>query len=574
MRDGAVDVLAGRRRLSLIKWIRGSLLQRAVFDRADRGMKGRCLGSPSFRILRSPRFRYLPRRLLKALISRFVLINVQGMLTFRNLRQQSTSLSIVAPSATMAPAFLPPAVLPSLQRRPRSVPRCCVPQPSPADDFALIDDSSSPIYLQTLLHGGTSTPKPPRASLIPPEPNPSPLPSLLEDDDTATFVDDETSPDVFISRGVELASARSAPRTRRSDRPANMFPMSLGRGRAARVSQDLTGQDNASLRAPNGISDGPQDLMQELLPLLAKEEQEEQREQLEDETDMRVRVDACWDQFASLHRSTTRLDNLRPFRLRDEAEEKCADCKGTGMTTCEYCKGEGFVDLGEKAERFQPEFGDNLLSMPKRVTGNIYHCPLCGGLQEERCVKCFGSGVSPKRKERQEGEAAEVVGDRAWQTFNIDELLRKEADRIEIGLDGTIILRVHKPKRTGRRRRKVTEESKVVAGGGKQMIDVKKPAVKRKRGRPRKTPISEDSITVENVDVAEEDMSQSLATPKGVIVPGGRSVRKSTDFVNTTDYKVGQRLRKQSAQRRARFAAELDRAAAAEQEQNIDGTET
>lgn len=382
-------------------------------------------------------------------------------------------------------------------------------------------------------------------------------------------MDDETSPDAFLSQSVELASARSARRARRSVRPANLFPRPSKRGHAARLSQDLpnlTEGGTLPLHVPNGLPGDPQDLIQDLLTLLAKEEQEQRREQPEDETDVRVRIDACWNQFASLHRSTTRLKNLRPFRLRDEAENKCAECKGTGMTKCEYCKGEGFVDLGEKAERFQSEFGDNILSMPKRVTGNIYHCPLCGGLQEERCVKCFGSGVSPKREERQEGEAGEVIGDRAWQTFDVDELLREEADRIEIGLDGTIILRAHKPKRTGRGGRKAVE-SKVRAAEEKQVTENTEPAVKRKRGRPRKIPKVDVDNIVQDADIAETAI-QKVATPKRMVVPTGRSVPRSTDFVNTTDYKVGRKLRKQrtSAEQREDFAAELDEDAATKRE--------
>lgn len=460
-------------------------------------------------------------------------------------------------------AFLAPFLPPTLRRRPPHTVRLCIaPQPPPADDFALVDDASSSLYLQTLLHGGsTAQPKPKNKSKAK---NVEP-PPVIEDEEVTTLIDDETPPDIFVNRSVELASARSARRPKSGGKPVNVSRNVSKRARrsatAAQDIPDLIGDSGTMPRAPNGIPGGQPDLLSELLPLLAKDEQEERRNRNEKEEDVRNRVNACCDQLSSMHRSTARLDNLRPFRLREEARDECDACSGTGMTACEYCNGEGFVDLGENAEKFDGNFKGNELSMPKHVTGNIYHCPLCGGLQEERCVKCFGLGVDPQRNQRQEGEAEEDMNERAWQEFDFEELLKQEGDRIEVGLDGTIILRAKKPKRTGRKPRKgvASNEKTAVAKLDEEGSKLKKQAsAKRKRGRPPKSPKRNVNLDY-NPETGDEESSAetppSSQTQPRLLVPRGRTVGKSTDFVNTTDYKVGRQLRTEpsAAQRRQKL---------------------
>lgn len=423
-------------------------------------------------------------------------------------------------------AFLPTPSLPILPARTRRAapPVCSVSRRSgssfePFDDSVLIDDTTSEQYLQMLLNS-----KPTPADLLPKVSPPAkgskrPVPKRRSR---------RKKPQVSLSAVQNLKRGVS-------------FDGVPKRGVMSETGTDL---DDRLARAPNGLAGNgkgtePDDYLQELLPLLAKAEREEEEKRTRSgkEKEMYDKICTAVDLFASMHRSSDKLRNLRPFKLREEKEEVCESCGGKGMTTCPYCKGEGFVDLGENGEKFQPEFENNILTMPRKVMGSIYHCPLCGGLREERCVTCFGSGkVRTGGEEVEKYEAERSLEDVEIEAFDFDSLLEKAKDRIEVGADGVIVMRAKKVKRTGRR-------------GKKDKSTGEADSKKRRKGRPSKT-TAEGKLEEEGIVGNEADLSKLAAEVKNATSTRKRRplrkvekmVGKSTDFVNTTDYKVGRRL--------------------------------
>eukprot|EP00177_Eucheuma_denticulatum_P003285 GFKZ01005934.1.p1 GENE.GFKZ01005934.1~~GFKZ01005934.1.p1 ORF type:complete len:453 (-),score=97.16 GFKZ01005934.1:1137-2495(-) len=429
-------------------------------------------------------------------------------------------------------AFLPTPSLPIFPARTTraAAPLCSVSRRpgasfGPFDDSVLIDDASSEQYLQMLLNSSLSP-----ADLQPKIPPPvkeakRPLPKRRSR---------RKKPQVSLSavrdlkRGLQFGGGGS------------------GRGALEETGTDL---DDRLARAPNGLAgfgsgSEPDDYLQELLPLLAKAEREEEVKRMRTgkEEEMYDKICTAVDLFASMHRNTEKLRNLRPFKLREEKEEECSSCGGTGMTTCPYCKGEGFVDLGENGEKFEPKFENNTFTMPKKVMGSIYHCPLCGGLKEERCISCFGSG-KVRVGEEQVGkyEAEKSFDDVEIEAFDFDSLIENAKDRIEVGADGVIVMRARKVKRTGRRPKK-----------NKGTVEVEK--TKRRRGRPCKTR-QEGNLEGERIVENDAELSRLAAEVKdatstrrrGPVKKMATRVGKTTDFVNTTDYKVGRRLARGSA---------------------------
>lgn len=412
-------------------------------------------------------------------------------------------------------AFLTPSLTRSSARRSYSyAPRCCAhPPPSkPIDDSVLVDDTTGADYLQALLNS------------LPPPTSDSESPSSLS---SANKKPSMPPSSVVSAHAQNLAAAKSAHRPPRDSRPppppadvADQFPT-----------------------VPNGLPDsGPVDFLNELLPLLAEDERRAaERENLQgEEKQLFEDLSLASELFASMHRSSGRLNNLRPYTKQREREVECVTCKGTGMVRCAYCKGEGFVDLGENGEKFDPVFENNYLTLPKKVMGSTYHCPLCGGLTEERCEQCFGTGKKSVG-ERAMFEARDLHGGSMSAEFDLDEFFEAEKDRIEIGLDGTVVLRARKVKKTGRKPKK----SKADVEDKK---DEKQTNVKKKRGRPRKAkspkgevqPRPEVDLTkappLPNVDRNMSDKS------KRVLIPTNNRTKRSTDFVNTTNYKVGRTL--------------------------------
>lgn len=295
----------------------------------------------------------------------------------------------------------------------------------------------------------------------------------------------------------------------------------------------------------NGLPDsGPADYLDELLPLLAEDERRAaaRRDLQGEEKQFYEEVTLACDLFASMHRSSDKLDNLRPFALREKREVDCATCGGKGMVRCAYCKGDGFVDLGENGEKFEAVFENNVLTMPKKVMGSTYHCPLCGGLTEERCEQCFGTGKESDG-DRVSFEAKKAHSGVATEEFDLDAFLKAEEGRVEVGLDGLIIVRAKRAGRSGRKpkKSKVEAKQKEEEQGGER--------VKKRRGRPPKT----KSTKVEMQPRKKLDLTRAAPSPKVAegsgstgrrfVIPTDGRWRESTDFVNTTSYKVGRTLR-------------------------------
>lgn len=241
-------------------------------------------------------------------------------------------------------------------------------------------------------------------------------------------------------------------------------------------------------KAPNAMKGEPEDFLQELVALMAKEEQQKRRVLTEEEMETKRLLELACDLFASTHSDTERLDNLRPWKLKKEKEKVCEECNGTGMVKCKTCDGEGFVDLGENGERFVGKGDGWEVTMPKKVMGSTYHCPMCGGLTEERCENCLGFGVVKVDEERSMFEARMPWGDIFGDEENsVEAMLEKEIDRVEISKEGVVVLKAEKRRRPGRPRKKKPIE---YDENGNPKAEQK---TKRKRGRPRKIVKEEDN---------------------------------------------------------------------------------
>lgn len=433
--------------------------------------------------------------------------------------------------ANLTPSFLHLSVLPRPQSRQTQqfAPRCALPRistgPALPPDDALVDDTTSASYLYALEHNEILAP--------------GCAPTRRSGTGAQELVDDATLPDVYLSdpAGVELARARSARRRQETRRVPPVSAASFSpRSSVGALSTDDEDEDPNALRAPNGLPEhGGPDLLQELLPILAREEQEATRTVSPEEAEAREALQIAYDQLSSMHRSGDRLGNLRPFQLRDEGVSDCLTCDGDGMVVCSYCKGDGFVDLGEGGKDFTGFIDGMEVELPKHVMGTTFHCPLCGGLRKERCVKCLGTGTLRERKKP--AGAASEEDFHAWKAFDLEKLLEKEADRIEIGLDGAIILRARRRKRKSR---KVDEKEKKSKDEGREHSDVTVAKGKGK-GKPktRGSRKAGDAIKEDGSNSTDE----SVVAPR-VMFPRARSVARSTDFVHTTDYKVGRHLQK------------------------------
>ncbi|PXF48567.1 hypothetical protein BWQ96_01736 [Gracilariopsis chorda] len=308
----------------------------------------------------------------------------------------------------------------------------------------------------------------------------------------------------------------------------------------------------AYLKAPNGLPDsGPEDYFYELMPIFSKLEARRNRKLSEHEIEIKRLAAAAFQRFASTHRSSGRLANLKPFKLREDDKKTCSDCEGTGMVTCEYCEGEGFVDFGKNAHKFYEEFEEGTMLLPKHVMGNIYHCPYCGGLTRERCVPCLGSGVIEEANSRKRGASRTPINNFAWEEFDIEELIEREKDRVEIGLDGTVVMRARKRK---------SRKKKGVAEHGKHETDMRERKAKRQAQRRLDSGGSDQDTEDEGLKsnltpkkYSDISRNHALAATRGVMeTPESinsskyrpfRATGRTTDFLNITDYQVGQALR-------------------------------
>ncbi|KAK4534542.1 hypothetical protein CDCA_CDCA02G0567 [Cyanidium caldarium] len=109
------------------------------------------------------------------------------------------------------------------------------------------------------------------------------------------------------------------------------------------------------------------------------------------QSDWEVKLNYALEVLRGMTWYQSQLERLRPFVERRKRERLCTSCNGTGWETCEYCKGRGIIHRSEyrvfaRNKRIE-------VHLPTKMPyGNLYRCPLCGGLRRERCSQCFGSG--------------------------------------------------------------------------------------------------------------------------------------------------------------------------------------
>lgn len=310
---------------------------------------------------------------------------------------------------------------------------------------------------------------------------------------------------------------------------------------------------DGSLRAPNGLpGSGPADFLQELVPILAAQEMNKYKTPDPDEEAVRDLIRETMTHISSNHRTSARLENLRPYSSRPDPIQ-CDACKGEGMTVCSFCAGEGFCDFGEGAHLFHERFDKDEMILPKHVMGNMYHCPYCGGLQQERCVKCLGVGVlQDENAERLAGAARKPIKDDMWRALDMDEILDEDPDRIEVGLDGLVIMRAKTRKRSGKKA-SVLKDSRSGAAAKDGMTadavgdsEADQPVVEKpKRGRPRKKRAI-PNLELINTDGEVGDDGVEATIKRGKVRATSKRVNgPSTDFLNITDYQLGRKLQKQ-----------------------------
>jgi hypothetical protein len=280
-------------------------------------------------------------------------------------------------------------------------------------------------------------------------------------------------------------------------------------------------QDVLSL--PNGLTGKghPPNFLDELLPRIAKRDAKESVSGLADideENRQRAILQIVRNMHLSNFRRSESFKHLKPFQLKAETLRKCPRCDGTGMMECDCCKGAGIMDeaiTGPPGTLYKYEGGEAIVPEFSGLIGEVV-CPFCGGMTRERCLTCLGSGeINVEGVENQPAGAAQHPGiDVAHEWASREEFLQKYADRIEIGVDGTTILR--KKKRT--RRKKVNIPSTEDAdANGSTVGEVKSPAGaptsgrieavgaycelprRRRRGRPRKGETMDDLFPLRDI---------------------------------------------------------------------------
>lgn len=303
-----------------------------------------------------------------------------------------------------------------------------------------------------------------------------------------------------------------------------------------------------TMRAPNGLNSGPRDFLQELLPMMAQQEMRELQDESEDDKALRGLLSDAMTEMMQRGSESRRLDNLRPFKNRAKPVA-CDACNSTGMVTCSYCKGEGMVDFGEDAHKFYKEFRGTRMQLTKKVMGNVYLCPYCGGLMEERCEKCLGLGdLVDEDQEREPYAAREDYRTNVWSQLNIEKILSEREGEIEYGKDGIIVVRAKTRKGKGGRKPKKGQKEYDAEELGDASLEMEgvQEAPKKKRGRPRKQKAEADDGGQETSDGTMANDSKPVVTTRDSKVRAVKEQKQgpSTDFVNTTDYRVGRRLRR------------------------------
>lgn len=318
--------------------------------------------------------------------------------------------------------------------------------------------------------------------------------------------------------------------------------------------------------AKNGMrgEDEPPDFLDELMQLFAAREVQAKADAARLPTDsdpvreMRELAAGLANEHASLFRYSGSTQQLLPFQLRAAGTATCGVCAGEGLRPCNFCGGAGSVPdtvCGPPGSVVVDANGREALVPPSDDLLDEYICGFCNGDAKEVCDACDGSGKinlpeAARGEERsgtgRAGAAGENIGKAATEEPSQADFIRKHADRIEIGADGTVILRA-------KARKKKVKAKGAAQGAAKSDAQESHPPpvppAKRRRGRPRKG---------EEMDV--------LYPLKGPLPMGGTGtglsrgpVGRSTDFVNT-DYQVLRESRGAGFRRNtAAFSAALTR---------------
>jgi hypothetical protein len=345
----------------------------------------------------------------------------------------------------------------------------------------------------------------------------------LHNDDDLTNQKNQTA----MSEGTfEIKRRRGRPKgsKSKSSRPKQSRTAARGDRGDAASSESRSGTSSSSfvnmqdvLSLPNGlIGEGqPPNFLNELLPRIAKRDAQESVSGLADigeENRQRAIVQVVRNMHLSNFRSSESYKNLKPFQLKAETLRKCPTCDGTGMMQCDCCKGAGTMDeaiTGPPGTLYKYEGGEAIVPEFDGLIGEVV-CPFCGGMTLERCLQCLGSGETQvEGVEVRPAGAAEHAGiDVAHEWASREDFLKKYADRIEIGVDGTTILR--KKKRARRKKVDTLKSTEEADANGSTVKEVSSPtgtpksgrieAVgpycelpgRRRRGRPRKGETMDD----------------------------------------------------------------------------------
>lgn len=346
--------------------------------------------------------------------------------------------------------------------------------------------------------------------------------------------------------------------------------------------KDKSDADQAMHRVitvPNGmrgIESEPDDFFPELVSVLGKKEMEEQSAEKpsEEEQNMRDLLDYLIDEHLSGFHHSGSFNSLKPFQEKASKVAKCSKCDGEGLMQCEFCKGNCYVDeerCGPPGTMMKCDLGEVLVPEHSDLKGACL-CPFCGGLGQERCTSCFGEGIVSNtsgpadtfKDNFMRGNREAITGKQALGWADRDTFIRDNRDRIDIGLDGTIIQR----RRARRRRKKGLGKSSSDEGqpeqastGEHDLSETDSPYgedSKRRRGRPRRGQTNDDIFPLREADperLREISLAYELGKKDGLRArkTSGRKARNlaqrkpgtmSTDFLNSTDYQMGLRLRK------------------------------
>jgi len=203
---------------------------------------------------------------------------------------------------------------------------------------------------------------------------------------------------------------------------------------------------------------------------------------------------------------------LLPFAAKRKDQGLCAKCLGSGMSTCEYCKGKGFVQFGP-GQNFNIRHKGTELTMPTHISGNQYYCPLCGGLRKERCLGCLGAGYVLIK------DNSPITGTSKFKTVGESIAERTETSpNVETTPLGAVVIK-RKMRRT-KKDKKATQEGRTEPPSNG----------KRRRGRPRK---------VEGAVDIEEELTEGLRRAMRL----RNNTGGTTDFLNTTAFKVAKSFR-------------------------------